>query len=228
MGQKHGKDRKHEVPPAEQQIPADPDAAAGVEPLDQQPEHHREVLLEPDLASPPACSQRLAALATLIQSERCRNPFEPGSEAGEDHDVALATAADLIAIAARGLDLLEVPHDHVAPEGLDGDEPRDEVEELLGELAELLDHEVLERIQSARAAGHPVVLVGGKAARPLAEAAQLRWLHELAPGSPVPPAVAWDVEIAAAGGPCLGSTRPVVVLGPGAADWLAGQGVEGS
>jgi hypothetical protein len=87
-----------------------------------------------------------------------------------------------------------------------------------------LDSKALQHIQAALAKGQHVTLIGTQAARPLAEAANLPWLHELPKGDPIPESVAWDVEIAANGGPILHqSDRPdggIVILGAGSSQWL--------
>ena len=79
-------------------------------------------------------------------------------------------------------------------------------------------------IRRAQAAGEPVVLIGTEAARPLATAVGLPWLHELPDGAPVPQQVAWDPIVAMAGGPAMPKPDPegrgVVVLGAGTSRWL--------
>jgi hypothetical protein len=87
-----------------------------------------------------------------------------------------------------------------------------------------LDQQALKRIQAAMAQGEAVTLIGTEAARPLATAAGLPWLHELPEGEPVPQSVAWDPVIAEAGGPLLPpghGTGGTVVMGAGSAQWLA-------
>lgn len=86
-----------------------------------------------------------------------------------------------------------------------------------------LDQKALKSIRDALSAGQPVTLIGTAAARPLAAAAGLPWLHELPDGEAIPKAVAWDPEVADAGGPLLPpdhSTGGVVVLGAGTSKWL--------
>lgn len=87
-----------------------------------------------------------------------------------------------------------------------------------------LDQKALQQIRAALASARPIVLIGTKAACPLAAAAGLPWLHELPDGQAVPKAVAWDPEIAEAGGPLLPpdhSAGGVVVMGAGSSEWLA-------
>ncbi len=87
-----------------------------------------------------------------------------------------------------------------------------------------LDQKALRQIRAALAAARPIVLIGTKAARPLAAAAGLPWLHELPDGQAIPKAVAWDPEVAETGGPVLPpdhSAGGVVVVGAGSSEWLA-------
>jgi hypothetical protein len=86
-----------------------------------------------------------------------------------------------------------------------------------------LDRKGLREIQATMAKGEPVTLIGTEAARPLAAAAGLPWLHELPQGEPVPQWLAWDPQIAEGGGPLLPSGHGrggTVILGAGAAQWL--------
>lgn len=86
-----------------------------------------------------------------------------------------------------------------------------------------LDQKALVRIRTAQAAGQPVTLIGTEAARPLAEAAGLPWLHEIPAGDPIPQSLAWDPQIAEAGGPLLPSGHGaggIAVLGAGASQWM--------
>ena len=86
-----------------------------------------------------------------------------------------------------------------------------------------LDLKALQQIQAALAKGQHVTLVGTQAARPLAEAANLPWLHELPKGDPIPESLAWDIELAANGGPMLQSDRSdggLLILGAGSSQWL--------
>jgi hypothetical protein len=88
-----------------------------------------------------------------------------------------------------------------------------------------LDRKSLRRIQAAMAAGEPVTLIGTEAARPLAQAAGLPWLHELPQGEPIPQSLAWDPQIAEDGGPLLPpghGAGGVAILGAGAARWMGG------
>jgi hypothetical protein len=87
-----------------------------------------------------------------------------------------------------------------------------------------LDKKALIRIQEALAKGLPVLLIGTKAARPLATAAKLPWVHELPKGHSLPKAVAWDLEIAENGGPIvpLGYfDGGLTILGDGCAKWAS-------
>lgn len=87
-----------------------------------------------------------------------------------------------------------------------------------------LDQKALARIRTAQAAGQRVLLMGTEAARPLAQAAGLPWLHEIPAGDPIPPSLAWDPQIAEAGGPMPPpgqSDGGIMVVGAGAAQWLA-------
>ena len=88
---------------------------------------------------------------------------------------------------------------------------------------EELDQEGLKCIQAVMAKGESVILIGTEAARPLAAAAGLPWLHELPAEEPVPRSLAWDPAIAEAGGPLLppghGSSG-TLVMGAGSAQWL--------
>ena len=86
-----------------------------------------------------------------------------------------------------------------------------------------LDQKALKHIRSALSAGQPVTLIGTAAARPLAAAAGLPWLHELTDGEAIPKAVAWDPEVADAGGPLLPldhSAGGLVLFGAGTSEWL--------
>ncbi len=87
---------------------------------------------------------------------------------------------------------------------------------------ETLDREALGQIRRAMADGHRVVLVGTAAARPLAEAAGLSWLHEHPEGEPLPQAIAYDPDVAGNGlqMPVKAYGGAVVVLGAGASRWL--------
>jgi hypothetical protein len=85
------------------------------------------------------------------------------------------------------------------------------------------DRKALGRIQSAMAAGIPVILMGTADARPLAAAAGLPWLHEILSGEPIPNALAWDPTIAEAGGPLLPPGHGqggLFVMGAGSGEWL--------
>jgi hypothetical protein len=87
-----------------------------------------------------------------------------------------------------------------------------------------LDRMALTRIRSALAAGQSVVLIGTEAARPLALAAGIPWLHEIPDGEPIPESVAWDPVIAEAGGPLLPSHHSewaLCVMGAGSTQWMA-------
>ena len=87
-----------------------------------------------------------------------------------------------------------------------------------------LDSKALPQIQAALAKGQRVTLVGTQSARPLAEAANLPWLHELPKGDPIPESLAWDIELAANGGPMLlqsdRSDGGLLILGAGSSQWL--------
>jgi hypothetical protein len=86
-----------------------------------------------------------------------------------------------------------------------------------------LDSKALSQIQAALAKGQHVTLVGTQAARPLAEAANLPWLHELPKGDPIPESLAWDIELAANGGPMIqsnGLNGGLLILGAGSGQWL--------
>jgi hypothetical protein len=85
-----------------------------------------------------------------------------------------------------------------------------------------LDSKALPQIQAALAKGQHVTLVGTQAARPLAEAANLPWLHELPKGDPIPESLAWDIELAANGGPMLPNrlNGGLLILGAGSGQWL--------
>ena len=86
-----------------------------------------------------------------------------------------------------------------------------------------LDRRALIRIQGALAQGLPVLLIGTKGARPLAQAAGLPWVHELPAGQDLPKAVAWDPQIAENGGPMLQGYcgGGLCVLGAGYSEWLS-------
>jgi hypothetical protein len=87
-----------------------------------------------------------------------------------------------------------------------------------------LDVEALRRIRAAQSAGHQVTLVGTSAAKPLAEAAGLPWLHEISAVDPIPASFAWDPVIAELGGPLLPDVdcgNRVVILGAGSTQWMA-------
>lgn len=86
-----------------------------------------------------------------------------------------------------------------------------------------LDQKALAQIRTAQAAGQPVTLIGTEAARPLAEAAGLPWLHEIPAGQPIPQSLAWDPQIAEAGGPLLPpghGAGGIAVLGAGSSQWM--------
>ena len=86
-----------------------------------------------------------------------------------------------------------------------------------------LDRRALIRIQSALAQGLPVLLIGTKDARPMAQAAGLPWVHELPTGQDLPKAVAWDPQIADNGGPLLPHGHfngGVAVFGAGSVEWM--------
>lgn len=86
-----------------------------------------------------------------------------------------------------------------------------------------LDQKALAQIRTAQATGQPITLIGTEAARPLAEAAGQPWLHEIPAGDPIPQSIAWDPQIAEAGGPLLPSgqgARGIAVLGAGASQWM--------
>ena len=85
------------------------------------------------------------------------------------------------------------------------------------------DQMVLKRIKAAISAGQRVILVGTKAARPLAAAAGLSWLHER-PDLFEPYSFAWDPEIAEKGGPLIPAHThegSVLILGDGCSQWLS-------
>jgi hypothetical protein len=86
-----------------------------------------------------------------------------------------------------------------------------------------MDQKALKFIRSAMAKGEPVILIGTEAARPLATAAGLPWLHELPDGNPLPQSLAWDPVIAEAGGPLLPpghGSGGTLVMGAGSSQWL--------
>lgn len=86
-----------------------------------------------------------------------------------------------------------------------------------------LDQKGLKRIQAAMAKGESVILIGTEAARPLAAAAGLPWLHELTAGEHPPKSLAWDPAIAEAGGPLLPpghGSGATIVMGAGSAQWI--------
>lgn len=87
-----------------------------------------------------------------------------------------------------------------------------------------LDKKALQMICVAQAKGQPVTLIGTEAARALAEAAGLPWLHEIPAGEPVPESFAWDPVAAENGGPLMqksdSDSNRVVVLGAGTSQWL--------
>lgn len=87
-----------------------------------------------------------------------------------------------------------------------------------------LDKLALSRIQQAKSVGDSVTLIGTEAARPLALAAGLPWLHELPANAPVPKQVAWDPMLAIAGGPVLPKRHRedcgLLVLGAGSTAYL--------
>ena len=86
-----------------------------------------------------------------------------------------------------------------------------------------LDRKALPRIKKALAKGLPVLLIGTEAARPLAAAAELPWVHELPKEQDLPKAVAWDPLIAENGGPMLPEGHfdgGLVFLGAGYGEWL--------
>jgi hypothetical protein len=86
-----------------------------------------------------------------------------------------------------------------------------------------LDQMALKRIKAAISAGQRVILMGTKAARPLAAAAGLTWLHERS-DCLEPYSFAWDPEIAEAGGPLIpeyAHEGSLVIVGAGADEWLS-------
>lgn len=86
-----------------------------------------------------------------------------------------------------------------------------------------LDQQALAKIRAAQASDVPVVLIGTAAARPLAAAAGLPWLHELPSNEPIPESLAWDPAIANAGGPFLPDGHApdaITVLGPGSTEMI--------
>lgn len=86
-----------------------------------------------------------------------------------------------------------------------------------------LDQKALGQIRSGQAAGQPVTLIGTEAARPLAKAAGLPWLHEIPAGAPIPLSLAWDPRIAELGGPMLPVNHGaggLAVLAAGASEWI--------
>ena len=83
----------------------------------------------------------------------------------------------------------------------------------------------LVQIRAAQAAGKPVKLIGTAAACPLAEAAGLRWLHEIPASDSIPTSFAWDPMLAESGGPLMPEGHAVdgvVVIGARASEWLDG------
>jgi hypothetical protein len=85
-----------------------------------------------------------------------------------------------------------------------------------------LDKDALAIMRLARRQGRRVVLVGGDEARFLAKQMNLPWLHEMENPSKIPYAVAWNPNIAEAGGPLLSDwvvSRAIVVFGAGIRDW---------
>lgn len=85
------------------------------------------------------------------------------------------------------------------------------------------DQIVLKRIKAAISAGQRVILMGTKAARPLAAAAGLTWLHERSDFLD-PHSFAWDPEIAEKGGPLIPAHTyegSVLILGAGCSQWLS-------
>jgi hypothetical protein len=88
-----------------------------------------------------------------------------------------------------------------------------------------LDRKALNRILAAKAAGMPVTLVGTKAARPLAQAAGLPWLHELPAGRVAPRQLAWDPSITTSVGGCMLDATEIhrgglLIIGAGASEWV--------
>ncbi len=86
-----------------------------------------------------------------------------------------------------------------------------------------LDLKALTRIKKALAKGLPVLLIGTEAARPLAAAAGLPWVHELPKEQDLPKAVAWDPLIAENGGPMLPQgyfDGGLLCFGAGYGEWL--------
>jgi len=86
-----------------------------------------------------------------------------------------------------------------------------------------LDQMALKHIKAAISAGQRVILMGTKAARPLAAAAGLTWLHDRS-DCLEPYSFAWDPEIAEAGGPLIpeyAHEGSLVIVGAGADEWLS-------
>ena len=83
-----------------------------------------------------------------------------------------------------------------------------------------LDKIAFQTIVSARENGQHVILIGTEAARPLALAVNLKWLHDIPAGESLPQSIAWDIGVALAGGPGLPPvacpSNTIVVLGAGA------------
>ena len=85
------------------------------------------------------------------------------------------------------------------------------------------DQMTLKRIKAAISAGQRVILWGTKAARPMAAAAGLTWLHDRSDLSE-PYSFAWDPEIAEKGGPLPPAHTykgSVLILGAGYIEWLS-------
>jgi hypothetical protein len=86
-----------------------------------------------------------------------------------------------------------------------------------------LDKKAMAGITIAQSMGQAVCLIGTEASRPLAAAAGLPWLHEIAEGQELPRSFAWDPEIAENGGPLIPSGHfdgGLIALGAGVCQWL--------
>jgi hypothetical protein len=86
-----------------------------------------------------------------------------------------------------------------------------------------LDKKAAASIANAQRRGQAVCLIGTEASRPLAAAAGLPWLHEIAEGQELPRSFAWDPEIAENGGPLIPGGHfngGVTVLGAGFGQYL--------
>jgi hypothetical protein len=86
-----------------------------------------------------------------------------------------------------------------------------------------LDKKGIQQILAALKTGCSVVLTGTSAARPIAKATGLKWLHELSADEVIPDSVAWDLEVASNGGPMLPAgyiSNKFLVLGAGTAGFI--------